>query len=225
VALWLLRTRRELCPGSDVDVLLLHDLRSGCGGGRADASVVPPVGRRLPHGHAVRTPGESIRRGRPRPGHADVPARRAPGGGGLRSEAGDVGPPPRPGPPATPAAPRDAGRGGAPPPEQPGTIALHRGAGPPRTAPAACATLQAPVLGRTAVGVGPGLHGLTASGVVDDSDAAELRARRSSPGDEGWPCTGRRVGDRTCSPYRTAPPWPRSPAAATATTSCGRWPA
>ncbi|MCL4292013.1 MAG: hypothetical protein KJ056_03140, partial [Acidimicrobiia bacterium] len=94
--------RRELCPGSDVDLLLLHDLRSGVGK-VADAMWYPlwDAGFRL--GHAVRTPGESIRlAGRDLPTlTALLDARMV--AGGLRSEAGDVvGPAPPPAPPPPP---------------------------------------------------------------------------------------------------------------------------
>ncbi len=162
----------------------------------------------------------------PRPGHADVPARRAPGGraSGRRRATSSAAPPNlarrRRRPLLETLARRRAAARAIPAPS-PYTAdrTSKNGAGGLRD-------LQAPVLGR-----GPRWASVractasTASGVVDDSDAAELRARRRSSWRRGWPCTGRRVGDRTCSPYRTAPPWPRSPAAATATTSCGRWPA
>ncbi len=167
--------RRELCPGSDVDVLLLHDLRSGVGA-VADALWYPlwDAGFRL--GHAVRTPGESIRlAGRDLATLTSLLDGRLVAGG-LRSEAGDV---------VRRAA--DLARRRRRPlletlaeaarrrQEHPGTIAhtaepdLKNGAGGLRD-------LQALSWAGTAVGVGPGLHGLTASGVVDDSDAAELRA-------------------------------------------------
>lgn len=166
--------RRELCPGSDVDLLLLHDLRSGVGK-VADAMWYPlwDAGFRL--GHAVRTPGESIRlAGRDLPTlTALLDARMV--AGGLRSEAGDVVRQ------ATDLAHRrrrllvqalaDASRRRA---EHPGTIGhtvepdLKNGAGGLRD-------LQALSWVGTAVGAGPGLAGLAATGIIDDDDEVELR--------------------------------------------------
>lgn len=167
--------RRELCPGSDVDLLLLHDLRSGVGR-VADALWYPLWDAGFKLGHAVRTPGESLRlAGRDLATLTSLLDGRLVAGG-LRADAGDV-----------LERARDLARKRRRPlvealaeaarrrEEHPGAIGhavepdLKNGAGGLRD-------LQSLAWAGTAVGAAPGLDGLTTCGVLGDGDAAEVRA-------------------------------------------------
>jgi len=167
--------RRELCPGSDVDLLLLHDLRSGVREA-ADALWYPlwDAGHRL--GHAVRTPAQTLRlAGRDLATLTSLLDGRLVAGG-LHLEATEVlrrsrDLAHRRRRPLVEAL-ADASRRRE---EHPGAIGhvaepdLKDGAGGLRD-------LQALAWAGTAVGSGAGLAGLTSSGVLDEAGAAELRA-------------------------------------------------